>query len=414
MAGLRSCLHFTLGLAFLGLSGVSSAQSLRFVGAANNIEFPAACASSSLQINLPVGATPLTATATCNGVAFSCRPATLPGTGGAVSTVGLKNSPSGTSTVNLTCTGAATITGLQTSINRFHQSIQNFNANDPAQQVTCFLVADRVVASNPSAAFTADREYRYTCVNAQGGGSPQAVGCFVVDRWSQGVAQGEPRFLRWNAQGTAVLVDDCINSLGPGGALNSPYIFEDGAEEETTREAQTIDFPQPPAQTFSPGGSFRISASAAPSGLPVTFTSNTPARCTVSGESVTIISAGLGANGCSITASQNGNAQWQPAQPVTRVIDINRASQTITFEPPASVPSTAQTFSWPAPTGGASGNPVVVTSLSPGVCTISSAAGNTAIILAAGKCDLVANQAGNSNYLPATVNRSVGISPPTN
>jgi hypothetical protein len=415
MAGLRSCLRLFLGLAFVGLSGASTAQSLRFVGTANNIEFPAACAtSSSLQINLPAGAAPLTATATCNGVAFNCRPATLPGGGGAVSTVGLKSGPSGTSTVNLTCTGAATITGLQTSINRFHQSIQDFNAGNTAQQVSCVQIFDRVVASNPSAVFTADREYRYTCVNSQGGGSPQAVGCFVVDRWSQGVAQAEPRFLRWNAQGTAVLVDDCINSLGPGGALNSPYIFADGAEEETTREAQTINFPQPPAQTFSTGGSFRISASATPSGLPVTFTSTTPTRCSVSGELVTILSAGIGAQGCSITASQGGNSQWQPAQPVTRVIDINRAPQTITFNPPTSVSSTAQTFTWPAPTGGGSNNPVVVTSLSPDVCTISSAAGNTAIILAAGKCDLVANQAGNVNYLLATVNRSVSISPPPN
>lgn len=414
MAGLRSCLHLFLGLAFVGLSGASTAQSLRFVGTANNIEFPAACAtSSSLQINLPAGAAPLTATATCNGVAFSCRPATLPGGGGAVSTVGLKSGPSGTSTVNLTCTGAATITGLQTSINRFHQSIQDFNANNTAQQVTCFLVADRIVASNPSAVFTADREYRYTCVNSQGGGSPQAVGCFVVDRWSQGVAQAEPRFLRWNAQGTAVLVDDCINSLGPGGALNSPYIFADGNEEETTREAQTINFPQPPAQTFSPGGSFRISASATPSGLPVTFTSTTPTRCSVSGELVTIVNSGSG--NCTITASQAGNAQWQPATPVTRTITINRAPQTITFDPPTSVPSTAQTFSWPAPTGGGSSNPVVITSLSPDVCTISAAAGNTAIIVSEGKCDLVANQAGTpNNYLPATVNRSVSISPPQN
>jgi hypothetical protein len=146
--------------------------------------------------------------------------------------------------------------------------------------VTCFRLADRVVASNPSAVFTADEEYLHTCVNTQGGGSPQAVGCFVVDRWSQGVPQTEPRFLRWNAQGTAILVDDCINSLGPGGPVNNPRIFRDGFEADSTREAQTISFPQPPAQTFSPAGTFRISASAS-SGLTVFFHSNSPARCTV-------------------------------------------------------------------------------------------------------------------------------------
>lgn len=413
MPGFRSPAHIVFGFALLGLAGAAHGQSLRFVGSANNIPFPPSCSTSSLQVNLPVGAAPLTATATCNGVAFTCRPLTLPNTGGAVSTVTLRSAQAGVSMVNLSCAPAATITNLQTSISRFHQSIQDFNANNAAQQVSCVQIFDRVVASSPAPVFTADREYRYTCVNAAGGGSPQAVGCYVVDRWSSGTPQSEPRYLRWNAAGTAILVDDCINSLGPGGPLNSPYIFEDGAEEETTREAQTIDFPQPSAQTFSPSGTFRISASAS-SGLTVSFQSNSPGRCTVSGDTVTIVSAGTGANGCSITAIQNGNAQWQPAQSVTRLIDINRAPQTITFDPPATVPVTQQIFSWSTPTGGGSGNPVIVTSLSPGVCEISATAGNTATILAEGKCDLVANQAGNTNYLPGSANRTVMILPPAN
>ena len=297
--------------------------------------------------------------------------------GGAVWTAALKSTPNGVGTVGLSCAPGATIANLQASISRFYQSISDFNLGSSVNGPTCLLVADRVVASNPSPLLNSDREFRYTCANFPGGGSPQAVGCFVVDRWSQGVPQTEPRFLRWNAQGTVILVDDCINSLGPGGPLNNPRIFRDGFEADSTRGAQFIDFPQPSAQTFSPAGTFRISASAG-SGLTVFFHSNSPARCTVSGKSFTIISAGLGANGGSITASQNGNAQWQPAQPVTRMIDINRASQTITFEPPTSVQSAAQTLSWPAPTGGASANPVVVTPLSPDVCAISAAVGNTA------------------------------------
>lgn len=407
----RASASLSLGLALIGLAGAAHGQSLRFVGSANNIDFPPSCTSSSLQFNLPVGSGALTATATCNGVTFSCRPLALPEAGGAVSTVSLRSGSTGVTAVNLKCAAGATITNLQTAITSFYQSIADFNAGTSIPGPTCFLVADRVVASSPSPLFTADREYRYTCVNSPGGGSPQAVSCYVVDRWSMGAPQSEPRYLRWNAAGTAVLVDHCINAAG--GPQNSPYIFEDGAEEESTRESQTITFPQPPAQTFSPSGTFTITATAS-SGLAVAFTSNTPSRCTVSGNTVTIVSAGTGTNACSITASQGGNSQWQPAAPVTRSIDINRAPQTITFEPPASVSVTQQSFSWPTPTGGGSGNPVIVTSLSPTICEISTAAGNTALILGEGKCDLVANQAGNANYLPGTANRTVIILPPSN
>ncbi len=396
----------------IGLAGAAhgQSQSLRFVGAANNLPFPPSCAASSLQINLPVGQTPLTATATCNGVTFTCRPLTLPNTGGAVSTVALRSAQTQISTVHLSCAPGATIGNLQTSITRFYQSIQDFNAGSSVSGPSCFLVGDRVVSSNPSAVFTADREYRYTCIDNPGGGNPQPVACFVVDRWSQGAAQGEPRYLRWNAQGTAILVDDCINAQGPGGPLNSPYIFEDGAEEETTREPQTISFPQPPAQTFAPSGTFTISATAT-SQLPVSFISETTGRCTVSGNTITIVSAGTGTSGCRIRAEQNGNSQWQPATPVTRTIDINRAPQTITFDPPASVPVTAQSFSWPAPTGGGSGQPVIVVSLTPDICVVSTTAGNTADIVATGDCILQASQAGNANYNPATVFREVDITP---
>ena len=78
------------------------------------------------------------------------------------------------------------------------------------------------------------------------------------------------------------------------------------------------------AITFNPLSSvtygiapFTISASAS-SGLAVTFTSNTPAVCTVSGNTVTILAAG----GCSITASQTGNTTYAPATPVTQTFAI--------------------------------------------------------------------------------------------
>ncbi len=63
---------------------------------------------------------------------------------------------------------------------------------------------------------------------------------------------------------------------------------------------------------------FALSASAS-SGLPVSFTSNTPGVCTVSGNTVTLIAIGT----CSITATQDGNATINPATPVTRSFGVS-------------------------------------------------------------------------------------------
>jgi len=60
-------------------------------------------------------------------------------------------------------------------------------------------------------------------------------------------------------------------------------------------------------------------AASATSGLPVSFTSNTPAVCTVSGATVTTVAPGT----CTITASQGGSAGFAPARDVTRSFQVN-------------------------------------------------------------------------------------------
>ncbi len=76
--------------------------------------------------------------------------------------------------------------------------------------------------------------------------------------------------------------------------------------------AQSIDFPQP-ANTPVTAGAREVSATAT-SGLPVVFTSASPAVCVVSGTRVTLLSAG----NCTVLANQAGNAMWEPAPEVAR------------------------------------------------------------------------------------------------
>jgi hypothetical protein len=78
-------------------------------------------------------------------------------------------------------------------------------------------------------------------------------------------------------------------------------------------------------------------------------------------------------------------------------VNITAAPQTIVFttQPPeaALVHGSYEVSA----TGGASGNPVVFTSLTSSVCTVSS---NTVSFVAVGSCTIAANQAGDANHDP--------------
>ncbi len=85
--------------------------------------------------------------------------------------------------------------------------------------------------------------------------------------------------------------------------------------------------------------------------------------------------------------------------------------QTITFAPLAAVNygSAPRTVS---ATGGGSGNPVLVTSSTPGVCTTGGTNGSMVTIIGAGSCSVTASQAGSLSYAAATpVTQSFVVNP---
>ena len=131
--------------------------------------------------------------------------------------------------------------------------------------------------------------------------------------------------------------------------------------------------------------------SSSPAGLAVSYSSRNQQVCTVSGATVVPWTAGL----CVITASQDGNAEYQPAEPVTQRFAVERAAQTISFTPPASatidqsVTLSATASSW---------LPVTYSSSTPDVCKVSRA---TVAATAAGTCIIVASQPGDGQYAPA-------------
>jgi len=96
---------------------------------------------------------------------------------------------------------------------------------------------------------------------------------------------------------------------------------------EATRTLQTISFAQPSNKTLGMSP-FSLSATAS-SSLTVSFQSTTTNRCTTSGTTVTLISAGL----CSIQADQAGDATYAAATSVTQSFTI---SETLTITTPSS------------------------------------------------------------------------------
>ncbi|HML57842.1 MAG TPA: putative Ig domain-containing protein, partial [Ferruginibacter sp.] len=132
---------------------------------------------------------------------------------------------------------------------------------------------------------------------------------------------------------------------------------------------QTITFGALSNVTFG-DAPFNLTATAS-SGLPVSYSSSNPLVASISGNTVTIVGAGS----TTITASQNGDANWNPALNVQQTLTVDKANQTITFDPLADVLDTDPDFNLTATS--TSGLTITYNSSNPAVATIS---GNTVSI----------------------------------
>jgi PASTA domain-containing protein len=161
---------------------------------------------------------------------------------------------------------------------------------------------------------------------------------------------------------------------------------------------QRIIFPPPPAATYGdPASSVTATAT---SRLPVLLAAG--GKCTVSDGSVTV----TGAGSCTLTASQPGDAFYNPAADVTQTFAIAKATQDIDF--PAIAKKRFGTPDVSVRASASSGLPVRFAA--GGRCT---ARGTKVHLTGVGKCTLTASQAGNSNYLAAkNVSRTFQVAPP--
>ena len=156
---------------------------------------------------------------------------------------------------------------------------------------------------------------------------------------------------------------------------------------------QAIVFEALSARTFG-DAPFTLNATGGGSTSPVIFTSSNLNVATVNGNELTIVGAGT----TTITASQDGDANYTAAANVDQELVINKANQTIIFEA-----LSAQTFGDApftlAATGGGSSSPVIFTSSNLNVATLD---GEEVTIVGAGTAIITASQEGDDNYLAAT------------
>lgn len=129
----------------------------------------------------------------------------------------------------------------------------------------------------------------------------------------------------------------------------------------------------------------------ASSGLAVVFSSTTPAVCSVSGNSVTLLATGT----CTIAANQYGNAIYAAAPQVAQSFAV-LLGQSISFAPLADRALGSGSLVLVA--SSSSGLAVVFSSATPAVCTVS---GTTVTLVASGICSIVADQPGNAIYAAA-------------
>jgi hypothetical protein len=202
-------------------------------------------------------------------------------------------------------------------------------------------------------------------------------------------------------------------ATGTLAATNYSFLFVPGT--------LTIQLANQAALMLSAGSSLTynqsetLSVTGGNTGLAVTYTvtGNSGGSCSVSSGQLT---ANSGAGSCTVSATMPGNNNYNSVNSNSVTVNLQPASQTITFTtlpPAAAAYNTSFTV---AATGGASGNPVTFASSGIGACSVT--AGTTpgtatyTMNNSTGTCSVIANQAGNTNYAAASLTKSVTASGP--
>ena len=166
---------------------------------------------------------------------------------------------------------------------------------------------------------------------------------------------------------------------------------------------QTITFSSPADQSEAAKNAVINLEATSSSELPVAFSTNTSAICTIAGPLVVMNNFGT----CQIIASQSGNDEYNPAPSIVHQVFVKQP-QSINFPTPPAAANAEKGQMIQLNATASSGLTVSYTSLTPAVCTVS---GDIVQLRAPGLCQIQANQVGDDSWLmaqPASIAFGVG------
>ncbi|MDP9178676.1 MAG: RCC1 domain-containing protein, partial [Gemmatimonadota bacterium] len=280
------------------------------------------------------------------------------------------------SSVSLIAVGSCTVAADQAAGNGYDvadQAVQTFIVNSPDQ-----VIAFTSTPPNPGLVGSG-----YT-ISATGGTSGNPVTFSSLTSATCSLSGSVVSFLQI---GTCTID---ANQAGGAGYNAAPQV----SQTITVMATQTLVFTSTPPNPALAGNSYNVAATGGGSGNPIVLSSKTTAVCSVIGRAVKLLAAGS----CVIAANQAAGNGYVAAPEVTQTFNVFTA-QVINFTSrPPNKATVGGTYMITA-TGGASGNPVVFSTLTPGVCSIN---GSTTQFLASGTCTVAANQSGTATYAPAS------------
>jgi hypothetical protein len=281
--------------------------------------------------------------------------------------------------------GTCTINATQRGDSSFHPAPEVHQSFSVGSEAPKSLQSISFTSSPPSGATAGGTPY--TVSAAASSGLPVA---FSAAPSSSGVCTVAGATVSFVGSGTCVVRADQAGSAEYEPVPQVSQSFAVGLG------SQTIGFTSsPPSGAMVGGAAYSVTANAS-SGLPVAFSAGAGSSgvCTVSGSTVTFVSAGM----CTIDADQAGDASYSAAPQVQQTFSIAKGSQTITFPDPGNYDKTDPPFALSAT---ASSGLAVTYTLDPSSTPFCSLSGNVVTPIDRGDCIVYANQPGDAGYSAA-------------